>query len=581
MCRPTEMASDRRPCLRAGRVLLAVGIAVGAFSCTLPFLGEGLLAVLRGRPIVALDAQAILPKLLVLAAATGLFVGALLVSTGALLWRAESVKGLPVETQGGNVGPPHRTSFSSVALVLLLAAFFGAAELALAGRSLTYDEILAVEADVRTPWSRALETRSWDAHISGSLLARLSRSVFGETERGLRAASVGVGIAGIAGIGLWVLRIGGSAGAAVWLVTALGANALVLHTSKQIRGYGPLMWAGAAAILWTVSLLRSGVRLSSRLRTSVALGSLFLLAMLLGLSHLFGLYYLSFLALLVHVYLLKSGRVMKEDAFLSATVTAAAALTVVAWAPAFPWFFYWTSTPAGGDILQRIPREISVLFFGRPGMEGLGAVVSCLTALAGVWLWRKESEWRLLAAIGTIPFGLLLLAAFVLRPTYFFSRFLLLGLVLGLTVMSLALASVLEQLSAGGKSVILPLLMAGTVALLAGGVLELQSEPRGYREALEDVGNLLRWRERTGDARILPAASWASGTIIRYYAPPGLILSERQKGRVSHVIALVGDESAPPSLNEDGEKAGVPSWHVVVRGATYEPPVQVWGFGPP
>lgn len=579
----------RDGCRFAGRILLAIGVAVGVLSCTLPLVGEGILETLRRRPITAFAARAILPKLLLLAGATGLFVGALLVSTGALLRRAENAKAFSLGTQGAEEAPIQRANRLSAALILLLAAVFGATEVSLAGRSLTYDEIVAVEADVRTPLSRALETRAWINHISGSLLARMSRSTFGDTERGLRAAGVGLGIAGIASLGLCVVRSTRSTGAAVWLVVALGTNALVLHTSKQIRGYGPLMWFGAASVLWSCSLLRSRGGLSSRIRMSMALAGLFFIAMLLGLSHLFGLFYLSALTLLVHGCLLHAPRVTKEEALFAASLAGELILTLFIWIPAFPWLLYGTSTFPGGYALRRTLGEMSILFFGRPGMDLFATIVLCLITLAGIWLWRREVELRLLAIIGTVPLWTLITASLVMRPTFFFARFLLLGLVLGLTIVSIAFADVLRQCSGMGRKVLSTFVVATTAALLIPGVRELLSESRGYREVFEEVGNLLLSRDPSAEGRVVPAGTSDSRTIVRYYCPSALLVSgsgvrtspEMRTVGKADVLAFVVFDNTQASPYEEGEKRTeiVPSWRAVVRGANYEPAVHLWGFG--
>src|SRR5688500_1739007 len=176
----SEGARARQRAIAAARSLAVTTIGLGAVtaavSAVLPWVGVRLLVGLRGREIVSARAQTILPELMLLGAAAGLGAAILLLSTGGLLRRA--ARGIGDGSPGVDAAhPPDGATASrrTVLLLLALAVAFGAAELVLAGRSLTYDEILAVEADVRTPWHRALAPRAGVNHISGSLLARCSR----------------------------------------------------------------------------------------------------------------------------------------------------------------------------------------------------------------------------------------------------------------------------------------------------------------------------------------------------------------------------------------------------------------------
>lgn len=582
------MMSNRRNRRLGAYVLLGLGFIAVVSAPVVWLAGDQLLRVIRGREIAAEAARTILPKLLLLAGATIAFAGCLLASSGRLLLlRGDGVEGVAAckDACGHTRGPGHRVASVSI---LLFAAAFGGAQLWLAGRSLSYDEILAVEADVRAPLVKGLSPRAWINHVSGSLLARGSRVFLGESERGLRSASVLLGSVAIAGIGFWVLRVSGSGVAAVWLAAALGSNALVLEMSPQIRGYSPMMWFGAATVLWTTSLLLPAERKSSRVADGVAFFGLLACAVLLGMSHLFGLVYLVAFSSLVHGYLWMRRETTCNGAIPAASLAVGTAVSLALSAPAFPWLFYMTGGGKTDTDLGRVQRELSVLFLGRDGSTVLvWGVLGCLV-LCSIVLWSKSRGLAPLILASTAPLAGVLAAVFLTRPSFFYARFLLLSLVLASVTIALGVAGFFRSLGRQARALAAVALFIGTLASLAPSWIDRLTDTWGYREAVQSV-TLVAQRFGAKDVKVLPVGDWNSTTILRYYldtkslAPESLVdLPLRKSGRGATVVAvLVGEEKDWTSVEQRLEPVSRPSWRAEIRGARNCSLLQLRGLSVP
>lgn len=574
-----------------GRIFVWLGALGIAISSLVPIAGEGVLQAIRGRQVVAPAAREILPRLLLVVGAAGVFVGALFLSTGRLLHRPAEETADPRVLRVERIGQTTPDRRGSVALVIVLATIFGMEEFHLAGRSLGFDEIQEMENDVRGSWAQTLAPRSWVNHISGSVLARLGRALFGEGERGLRFPSVLLGSVGIGGLGLWVMRETGSTGAALWLMTALGANGLLLDTSMRIRGYSPLMWFGTATVLWSSALVRPRGSEPSRARAALIALGLLSCAILLGLSHLFGLFYLAVFTVLVHGYLWIQGARHATAEIGAGALAIGTALSVLVCLPAFPWLFYFRDLSGTAAASGRVESAVSSLLFGRSGAEIPAFFLLLLSALAGGWLWGRRTGLRLVVLVGIVPLWCLLLAAVLSKPAFFFPRFLLLGLVLAASVLALGLGQLLNRLPENRFAGILTpsLLVVVTLGCQVPGIEDHLSGSSGYREALREIGIMARSRGGRSGAVILPAGSPESQAIVRYYAPRDLLISanlepsrpgkRRTPGTV--FVAAVGEGEALPMPVPDWLSVSRPMFKGVFRASRFESPVRVWEFGAP
>ena len=225
----------------ASLALLIEGLLTVTWAVLFPFVGEDLLLLFRGRPIRSLAACEVLPRLLGLAALVGLGCGALLVSGGLLLMKSRVDVGPNAVREPGRKG--------STWLVAPIVAAFGLILVVKSRESLNYDEIIEVVLNVRPTWEHALIAKAWTNHYAGTILARMSRVVFGESEAGLRGGAVLVSTLGLATASAWVARLSGASVGGLWLAAFLGLHPLVLALSAQVRGYSFLMWAGAVTFL--------------------------------------------------------------------------------------------------------------------------------------------------------------------------------------------------------------------------------------------------------------------------------------------------------------------------------------------
>ena len=550
--------------------LVGAGAAALASAPVVWLAGDRLLRIVRGREIASAAAIEILPRLLFLAGAACALAGGLLVSAGALFLRRQ----VAAPARAILLLRPRGAGLAYVAIVLV-AASFGGVQLWLAGRSLSYDEILAVEADVRTPLRNGLSPRAWINHVSGSVLARGGRALFGESERGLRAPSVLLGALGIGGLGLWMLRTSGGVAAALLLQLALGANPLVLEMSPQIRGYSPMMWFGAAVVLWTTSSMLPMKLATSRGRDILTFLGILACSVFMGMSHLFGLVYLLGFACLVHGVLWTGrespGRAVVPAAALALGSTVSMALS----APAFPWLFYMTGGRSTESPLERVRRELSILFLGRNGGAMLVAGLLVCLVVASIALVSRDRGVVPLVLVSTLPLVGLLAGALIARPAFFHARFLLLGLVLAEVTIALGVARLLQQLDRRIRVLAVASLFTGAVVGLAPGWTERLTDSWGYREAVRAVEGVARERFGVESVGIVPVGDWNSTTILRYYLGARLVEPVREAdgtapktGGARPVVAvLVGQESDWGQVERVLEAASRPEWSAEIRGA--------------
>jgi hypothetical protein len=516
--------------------------------------------------------------------------GVSLLSSGLLLLRSRP------ERSPSRSPAPWQFPGSATFVILVATGLFAAAQVHLTGRSLQFDEILALEADVRTPLAQGLEPRAALNHISGALLARAGRWAFGESPHGLRAAGIIVAVAGLGAAALWVARTTRAAWPAAWWILTIGGNSLVLDLSAQIRGYTSLMWLGTASVLAAGAVLAAPQK-----RSAAALAGLAAAGVMLGLSHLFGLFYLTTLTWVVHALLWLPGSIRprtdrpSEPLATRPTTTQAVAATLLAlltagctwvWMPAFPWLFYLTG---GGEPQNRadlVTGELSRLVSG--GYEARAVALTSVLAMcaSGVFLWRTRPELRLLSVMATAPLLFLIAAALTLEPTFFHARFLALGLVLGCTTLACSIAGLADRasLSPRSRAALWLTLSLATVALLATPTRDLLRETQGYREAVRDLARMHRVWDRSGQGRVIPVGGWESKTILRFYLPLDLIsdhpgaaalVSRRQRGIVD-VLAWIAEGDVPVSPEY---LPPMESWRRTLRGSRSESPIQVLGFG--
>jgi hypothetical protein len=373
-------------------------------------------------------------------------------------------------------------------------------------------------------------------------------------------------------------------------MTVLGANGLLLDTSMRIRGYSPLMWLGTATILWSSSLVRPQRSESSRGPTLLIFPGLLSCALVLGLSHLFGLFYLAVFTVLVHVFLWRQGERNATAEIAAGALATGTVLSLLVCLPAIPWLFYQNGVAGSAGLVERVRTAVSNLLFARPGAEISAFAFLLLSALAAGWLWTRRSDLRLVLLAGTVPLWSLLAAALLAKPVFFFPRFLLLGLVLAMSVSALALGVLMSRFPRRPLERLLAtsFLLVVTLGLQAQGLGDYLSDSSGYREALQEIGDLARSRGGRLGAAIIPAGGPESQTIVRYYAPPDLLLPANYEAPRpgedvapgTMVVVAVGDGDALPTDVPGRVAASGPTFTALFRGSRLESPVRVWVFGP-
>lgn len=321
--------------------ILAGGLLLGTLVAW--FWGPGLFEWVRGRPASTPEALESLREAMRLAALGGLACSALVASVARGLVVFRPPHRVSVTEANPFCGQPSagRTAFWFMALVLSGVCLILVIGTSILDRPFDYDETIEASLDLHGSFLAPVAPRGFANHPAGAWLARTGFA-FSETEIAARLPILVFGAFGLL-LACWIVgRMTKSVGAGLLAPGLLLSNPLVFNELFRIRGYTPY-WVGCLGILIVSYLAREQDRWARR---GVVLFSGGLLAGLsLGTSHLFGFGFLGLLlcvttvaGLLEHVkkcHLLI--RPVLEDLIWSAGAVLALTVSLLIWAPGFPW----------------------------------------------------------------------------------------------------------------------------------------------------------------------------------------------------------------------------------------------------
>lgn len=508
-----------------GRWFLVGALLWLVAAVLIPALGERVLLGVRGRPVANPAGREAMPGLLGMLSAGSAFVAALLASAGLL--RRSGQPGPPAP-------PPARGPRGPLLTALLVTAAVGALLFQASGRSFEYDEILEMIHEVKTPLRDGLRPRAFINHLSGTLMARAGRALFGESERAARAGATTISILGLGAAALSARRLVPGLLPTVWPTVLLGMHGLMLAYTYQIRGYAPLLWGGLG-VGALVALGLSAPGPPGKLRTAGLVGC----ALLMAFGHFFGFLYLGALTAGLHLYLWTGWRWLgpplpapgrpRRRAELSGAAGSLAwvlGASFCFWAHDLPWLLF-RSGVAGSSPVP--PREVvhGRLLSELPthgvnsGRADWGALALLLVVgvsfLAGT---VRIPALRLVALTAVLPVALVLAASFA-RPVHLFTRYFAASLPLGVLVASAGAGWVVGRLRRPALPTALVLVV--TVVGSWPGFASFLGDDYGYREGVADG---VRWLDRNGDARsrFIGGARGELTEVARYYLPAGRTL---------------------------------------------------------
>lgn len=567
------------------RRLLAITLPAVAALAAL----AGLVGLTVGARLVAAtglvrteEGRRILPGFIRLVALGCLGCAALLGSAGALARRPASGGRATDEGRSGA-----RSGLLPVAVAGLLLLSTAALLAFTARRSLTYDEVLQVIHDVSTPWNVGLRPRVFTNHLSGTLLARAGRTLFGGSEAGLRAGSIALTLLGIGAACAAGRRWGRGWLATVGPAAFLGTHGFVLTFAIQTRGYAPLLWCSLFVAVGIAVALEEPER-----PVGPRFVGLFLAALGLGLSHLFGFLYLGFATVLTHTFvwtgspLLGAGprrpsATSPSDLALLTTLSVATASSFLFWSTDLRWLHYQSGSSV--DFRETLGSELRFLALGSSakGWPVPPAVLAGAGLVFGILVWRRLPALRLVGLLAAAPpIGLLLIAP-LFRPVFLFGRFFAASLALGAVLLLVGITRALPPVRG------LPaLVLCAGLALTLPGLLGFASDDSGYREGLREVR---RWHAALGGerGRVILLGGREIDEIVGYYlegvptmtAPEWPVLVARRDAGIVDVLLTIGD-AAPPQWPED--------WRSRVRplplgptGVARQSPLGAFLLGPP
>jgi len=397
-------------------------------------------------------------------------------------------------------------------------------------RPFDFDETIEIALDVEGPIWAPIRPRAFANHASGAWLARPGWQMF-ENEAAARTPFVllGVATAGLLGLSAaMVTRRTWVAGATSLLVCS---HWLFCSYLVSIRGYG-VLWFSFAALLAAWVACHEG---AFDARTQGTMLTLVVVAVsaLGGAAHLFG---FVALGLWVLVGLLHWGWASGADsagakaagAVLTPAMSVGLLLAFAVWAPSLPWLFFQTghSGDSNGGTAALLDELWALLGVGL-GRDGLWNRILGLSAVAALGVaGGRQGAHRPPLLAAELLVALSAIAALVLSPRFFFSRFLVAALPAFLIAVAVGAARVRY-----GAGVILVL----ASVLASSSLMALQGFPDSRHAVLALEGLV---RRSSPNPRILVVGSDQDRIVVRFYSS----------------LLATADEAESPPRSSSGEQ---------------------------
>jgi len=415
-----------------------------------------------------------------------------------------------------------------LALIITLAGF-GLRLHHLAGDSFWYDEILTYKTAAGSV-ERAFSVRSHPPLYY--LLVSASMKLFGNGEFGARLPSAIAGTVAIPLLLAWGRQLRRPA-AGLWAALLLALSPFHLRYSQEARHYALLMLCSLASYYVLYRAIRS-----KQWRWWITYGMVIVLSILI---HYGSLVVLATQTIFLAGWIIRQWLDGERRAFLYPAGSAAIVAGLLAfWLPRIRFALNWNlgeTAIRGNQNINPAGTWLRELFttFGTSS-PWLSAGLTALFA-AGLLIWIRRREWRLLAFIGGAVFLPVLLIALFKVSRWAFAKYVIYTLPPFLLIIGVARAAFLtprtswtmrsRRLAQAGGVLVLLLVVAGSRPLLTAEFAYMERDWRGLADALQDMA-------AEGDIVLTAAADLPDGFNQGAFVLPYYL---EQSGQQLHILA--------------------------------------------